>query len=38
VRLFRPDGSLVPMKDERIEAAEAELARLRTLLDERGPG
>jgi Uma2 family endonuclease len=39
VRLFRPDGSLVPTKDEaaeqRAEAAEAELARLRALLDGR---
>ena len=56
VRLFRPDGSLIPTKDEagqqraeaehlraevehqRAEAAEAELARLRTLLEERGRG
>lgn len=50
VRLFRPDGSLVPMDRERVEAerqraeaerqradaAEAELARLRALLQERG--
>jgi len=35
VRLFRPDGSLVPTPDERAEAAEAELARLRALLEER---
>lgn len=46
VRLFRPDGSLVPTKAEaeheraeaerqRAEAAEAELARLRSLLEER---
>ncbi|HEX4960137.1 MAG TPA: Uma2 family endonuclease [Thermoanaerobaculia bacterium] len=42
VRLFRPDGSLVPTPDEqaeeqrhRAEAAEAEVARLRRLLDER---
>ena len=36
VRLFRPDGSLVPSAEERAEAAEAELARLRALLEERG--
>jgi Uma2 family endonuclease len=43
VRLFRPDGSLVPTREDRAEAAqqraeaaEAELARLRALLDERG--
>ena len=50
VRLYHPDGSLVPTKDElleverrradaehqRAEAAEAELARLRALLDDRG--
>ena len=50
VRLFRPDGSLVPTDGERAEAerqraeaerqradaAEAELARLRALLQERG--
>jgi len=57
VRLFRPDGSLVPTQEERAqaaqeraeeaqeraeaerrraEAAEAELARLRALLEERG--
>jgi Uma2 family endonuclease len=42
VRLFRPDGSLVPSAEERAEAereraeaAEAELARLRALLEER---
>jgi Uma2 family endonuclease len=42
VRLYRPDGSLVPMPEERAEAerqraeaAEAELARLRARLDER---
>jgi Uma2 family endonuclease len=42
VRLFRPDGSLVPTAAERVEeerqradAAEAELARLRALLAER---
>ena len=41
VRLFRPDGSLVPTPEEqaeaerqRAEAAEAELARLRALLEE----
>jgi Uma2 family endonuclease len=38
VRLYRPDGSLVPTADERAEAAEAEVARLRALLDQRGPG
>jgi len=45
VRLFRPDGTLVPTPDERAEAerqradaAEAELARLRALLAERGRG
>lgn len=32
VRLFRPDGSLVPTSEERAEASEAELARLRSLL------
>lgn len=36
VRLFRPDGSLVPTAEERAEAAEAELARLRALLEQRG--
>ena len=43
IRLFRPDGSLVPTAEEqaeaerqRAEAAEAELARLRALLEERG--
>jgi Uma2 family endonuclease len=50
VRLFRPDGSLIPTPEERAEAerqraeaerrraeaAEAELSRLRTLLEERG--
>jgi len=35
VRVFRPDGSLVPLPEERAEAAEAEVARLRALLDER---
>jgi Uma2 family endonuclease len=49
VRLFRPDGSLVPTKAEaehqqtgaerrRAEAAEAELARLRALLEGRAKG
>lgn len=45
VRLFRPDGTLVPTAQERAEAehqraeaAEAELARLRALLEERGRG
>ncbi|HYX24312.1 MAG TPA: Uma2 family endonuclease, partial [Thermoanaerobaculia bacterium] len=38
VRLFRPDGSLVPTAEERADAAEAELARLRSLLAERGRG
>ncbi|HVR97248.1 MAG TPA: Uma2 family endonuclease [Thermoanaerobaculia bacterium] len=59
VRLFRPDGSLIPTPEERAEtehqqvqaerqrteaerqraeAAEAELARLRALLEERGRG
>jgi Uma2 family endonuclease len=48
-RLFRPDGSLVPTAEEvqaqltqterqRADAAEAELARLRALLAERGEG
>lgn len=40
LRLFRPDGSLVPTEAEaerqRAEAAEAEVARLRALLAERG--
>ena len=49
LRLFRPDGSLVPTEAEaerqraelerpRADAAEAENARLRALLDERGRG
>jgi Uma2 family endonuclease len=56
IRLFRPDGSLIPTKDEaerqradaanlraeaerqRADAAEAEIARLRALLEERGRG
>jgi Uma2 family endonuclease len=36
VRLFRPDGSLVPTAEERAAAAEAEVARLRALLERRG--
>jgi Uma2 family endonuclease len=43
VRLFHPDGSLIPTAEEQAEAerqradtAEAELARLRALLAERG--
>jgi Uma2 family endonuclease len=32
VRLYRPDGSLVPTAEEQAKAAEAELARLRALL------
>jgi Uma2 family endonuclease len=40
VRLFRSDGALVPTQAEaerqRADAAEAEVARLRALLDERG--
>jgi Uma2 family endonuclease len=42
VRLYRPDGSLVPMPEEqaeaerrRADAAEAELSRLRALLEQR---
>lgn len=45
IRLFRPDGTLVPTAEEqaeaeraRADAAEAELARLRALLEERGAG
>jgi Uma2 family endonuclease len=42
VRLFRSDGSLIPIEAEaawqRAEAAEAENARLRALLKEHGPG
>ncbi len=42
VRLFRPDGSLVPTQAEaerqRADMAESELARLRALLEERGRG
>jgi Uma2 family endonuclease len=36
VRLFRPDGTLVSSAEERADAAETELARLRALLQERG--
>jgi Uma2 family endonuclease len=40
IRLFRPDGSLIPAKVEaeqrRADEAEAELVRLRALLAERG--
>ena len=43
VRLYRPDGSLVPTPEEQVEVerrraegAEAELARLRARLEERG--
>jgi Uma2 family endonuclease len=35
VRLFRSDGTMVPTSAERAEAAEAEVARLRVLLEER---
>lgn len=42
VRLFRADGTLVPTQAEaqcqRAEAAEAEVVRLRALLEERGRG
>lgn len=42
VRLFRPDGTLVPTEAEaeraRADAAEAEIARLRALLEERRGG
>jgi Uma2 family endonuclease len=42
VRLFRPDGSLVPTQAEaerqRADMAESELARLRALLEERSRG
>ncbi|HVR95223.1 MAG TPA: hypothetical protein VMW27_01320, partial [Thermoanaerobaculia bacterium] len=52
IRLFRPDGSLVPTTEElaemerqraeaerqRSEAAEAELTRLRALLEKHGQG
>jgi Uma2 family endonuclease len=34
IRLFQPDGSLVPTTAERAEAAEAEVARLKSLLRE----
>jgi|SRR6185295_3004487 len=33
IRLFRSDGRMVPTPDERAEAAEAEAARLRSLLE-----
>jgi hypothetical protein len=36
VRLFRPDGTLVPTSEEAEEAKDAEIARLRALLEERG--
>jgi Uma2 family endonuclease len=43
VRLYRPDGTLVPTPEEqaeaerrRADAAEAEISRLRALLEERG--
>lgn len=35
IRLFRPDGTLVATAQERAEAAEAELSRLRALLADR---
>ena len=35
VRLFHSDGSLVPTPEERADAAEAELARLRAVLSSR---
>ena len=39
IRLFRPDGTLVPTPEEaqrrRVEAAETEVARLRVLLADR---
>jgi Uma2 family endonuclease len=45
VRLYRPDRSLLPTGEERAEAerqraeaAEAEVTRLRALLEKRGPG
>jgi Uma2 family endonuclease len=34
IRLFRPDGRMVPTSAERAETAEAELARLRSLLKD----
>lgn len=36
VRLFRRDGTLVPTPEEAEEAKDAEIARLRALLEERG--
>jgi len=36
VRLFRPDGTLVPTSEESERAKDAEIARLRALLEERG--
>jgi Uma2 family endonuclease len=36
IRLFQPDGSLVPTAAERAEAAETEVARLKSLLRELG--
>lgn len=35
IRLFRPDGTLVPTAEERARTAEAELVRLRALLASR---
>lgn len=35
IRLFRPDGTLVPTAEERAQTAEAELVRLRALLASR---
>ncbi|MFL6235436.1 MAG: hypothetical protein ACJ76N_20030 [Thermoanaerobaculia bacterium] len=35
VRLFRPDGTLVPTPEEAEAAKDAEIARLRALLEER---
>jgi len=36
VRLFRPDGTLEPTSEEAEETKDAEIARLRALLEERG--
>lgn len=36
VRLFRPDGTMVPTSEESVWAKEAEIARLRALLEKRG--
>jgi Uma2 family endonuclease len=36
VRLFRPDGTLIPTSEESESAKDAEIARLRALLEERG--